>query len=74
VPLSTRTAVTLGMISLTAIGVATVFGNTILALVAPPAEVSTGGPGPHPVDTARSGPATPAPAARPSAGAKDASS
>jgi hypothetical protein len=44
VPLSTRTAVALGMIALSAIGVATVFGNTILALVAPAAEVGTGAP------------------------------
>jgi len=68
VPVRTSTAVTLGLILLAVVGVGTIFGNTILAVVAPAAPppatpAAPTAPGGSGRSAAGSGPTGPAPAA-----------
>ena len=56
VPVRTSTAVALGMIALSAVGVATIFGNTIVAVIAPAAPTpSTAATAPAPGGAGPSG-------------------
>jgi len=64
VPVRTSTVVALGLILLAVVGVGTIFGNTILAVVAPAAPPSPTSPAP----ATSAGPAAPASPAGPAPG------
>ena len=75
VPVRTSTVVALGLILLTVVGVGAIFGNTILAVVAPaapPAPATPGRPAPSTPSATSAHGMVPGPAAPPAA--KDGSS
>ena len=79
VPARTSTVVTLGLILLAVVGVGAIFGNTILAVVAPgapPAAPPTTGPAPAPAPPPTGASGLPPPGSEPTAprAAKDGSS